>query len=67
MSELTDRDILRDQIERACVIAGKTCEERDYSITVIGGPKYLFLDNGELKSIIRDGISYGPDGKKVLR
>lgn len=64
---MTDREKLRDEIERACVIAGKTCEERDSSITVIGGAKFIFLDSGELKSIIRGGISYGPDGRKVLR
>ena len=47
-------------------------EERDRSITVFNensepGPKFMFTDDGDLKSIIRDGLSYGPDGKKVLR
>jgi hypothetical protein len=60
----TDRDILLDEIERMCCITGKTFEEREHTITVHGGPKYIFLADGTLKSIIKNGKAYGPDGEK---
>jgi hypothetical protein len=60
----TDRDILRDEIERMCVISGKFFIERDTTITVIHGPKFIFTAEGEIKSIIRDGKAYGPDGQR---
>jgi hypothetical protein len=59
----TDRDKLRDEIERMCIIDGKTFEEKLRSITVIpGGPKFLFNEEGELKSVTRDGVSYTENG-----
>jgi len=61
---MSDRDVLRDQIERACVISGKRFEERDASINVIGGPRFIFTAEGEIKSIIKDGKAYGPDGQR---
>jgi hypothetical protein len=63
----TDRDKLRDAIERACVIAGKVCEERDCTITVLGGPKYIFTAEGDLKSIIKGGKSFNDKGERVVR
>ena len=64
---MSDRDILRDHIEAVCVITGKTYEEREHSITILGGPKYQFTENGEIKSIIRGGKSFGPEEVKILR
>jgi hypothetical protein len=61
---MSDRDILRDEIERGCVISGKIMIERDASITVIHGPKFIFTAEGEIKSIIRNGKAYGPDGQR---
>jgi hypothetical protein len=61
---VTDREVLSFEIERQCVITGKLMIERDASITVIHGPKYLFTADGELKSVIRDGKAYGPDGER---
>lgn len=61
---MTDKDILRDEIERQCVISGKRYEEKECTITVIGGPKFIFTRAGEIKSIIRDGKAYGPDGER---
>jgi hypothetical protein len=54
----TDRDILRDEIERMCCISGNVFEERDSTITVVGVMKYMFTPQGELKAVIRDGVSY---------
>lgn len=64
---MTDREKLRDEIERMCVITGRTFEEKDKTISVRGGPKYTFTEAGEIKSIIRGGISYGPLRQVVLR
>jgi hypothetical protein len=61
---LTDRDVLRDELERMCVISGKRFEERDASINIIGGPRFIFTAEGEIKSIIKDGKAYGPDGER---
>jgi hypothetical protein len=61
---MTDRDKLVIEIERMCVITGKTYEERDHTITVHNGPKFIFTAEGEVKSIIRDGKAYGPNGQR---
>jgi len=59
---LTDRDILVDEIERMCVIDGKECVETEHAIEIVGVAKFLWTDDGQIKSIIRDGKSYGPEG-----
>ena len=76
---MTDRDSISEALLLVCWAKNKQAhrevirlDERDKSITVLNensdpGPKYMFTDEGELKSIIRGGNSYGPDGKKVLR
>jgi hypothetical protein len=64
---VTDRYILRDEIERQCVIYGKGFEETDRTITVHDGPKFFFRIDGTLKSIIKDGKSYTADGERVMR
>jgi hypothetical protein len=62
----TDRDTIRLLIDVA-VDLGKLdpedWEEKDWSISIKGGVKYLFLSDGRIKSIIKDGKSYGPDGE----
>ena len=61
---LTARDILRDWLEWCAAVQGKNVLEKDSTITVIpGGPKYIFYPDGELKSVIKAGESYGPRGK----
>lgn len=70
---MSDRDILRDHIERQIIIDNATLGtdysmvEREHSISVVGGPKYQFTENGEIKSIIRGGKSFGPEEVKFLR
>ena len=64
---MTDRDVLRDEIERVCVIYGKTFVEKDRTINVLGGPKYIFEADGTLKSIIKAGQSFGPNGGRKIR
>ena len=66
---MTDRDVLRDEIERMCVIDRMVCKERGQSIEVIGGPKYMFTAEGELKSIIssNDGKSFDADGERIYK
>jgi hypothetical protein len=59
----SDRDKLTYEIYRQCLITGKGFVEKNLSITVNGGPKYQFTIDGELKSIIINGRSYGPDGE----
>ena len=61
---MTDREILTVHIEYACAVAGKTYEEHEHSISIVGGPKYIFTEDGQIKSVIRDGKSYGPDGTR---
>jgi hypothetical protein len=62
---MTDRDILRDEIERLCIIDGKTFEEKLRSITVLpGGPKYMFDADGNLKSVMKAGVSYNEKGAR---
>ena len=39
-------------------------EERGNSIEIFDGPKYMFTAEGEIKSIIRDGRAFGPDGER---
>lgn len=63
----TARDKLRDMIERVCVIDGMHVEERESTINIVGVAKFMFTPEGELKSIIRGGKSYTPDGERVLR
>jgi hypothetical protein len=55
---VTDRDVLRNWIN----LQTDGWEEREYSITVFGGPKYMFLADGTIKSVIKDGRSYHPGG-----
>jgi hypothetical protein len=61
----TDRDTIRLLIDVA-VDLGKLdpedWEEKDWSIIIKGGNKYMFLQDGRLKSVIKGGQSYGPDG-----
>ena len=57
----TDRDVIRDLIDLYCL--PEDWDEKDGSIAVKGGAKYQFLSDGRLKSIIKEGKSYGPDGK----
>jgi hypothetical protein len=59
-----DRDKLIGCLLLGCAVNGKTFEERDTTVTVHGGPKYLFLADGQVKSIIRDGRAYGPEGER---
>jgi hypothetical protein len=59
---MTDRDKLVIEIERMCVITGKTYEERDHTITVHNGPKFIFTADGEIKTIIKNGQAFGPEG-----
>jgi hypothetical protein len=66
-TKYTDRDKLRDEIERMCVISGKGYEETDRTIIVHDGPKYFFRIDGSIKSIIKDGISYNAEGERVMR
>ena len=79
--DITDRDALRYILERLCVVQSVLAknfpgqgyreiafEERDKTISVIpGGPKWTFTEAGEIKSLIRDGISYGPIRQVTLR
>ena len=60
---MTDREKLTVEIERVCAITGKQVIEKEHSLEVIGGPKYLFTAEGEIRSIIRGGQSFGPHGK----
>ncbi len=76
---MTDRDSISVALSLVCWAENRKAkrevvrlDERDKSITVLRenadpGPKFIFTDEGEVKSIIRDGLSIGPDGKKVLR
>jgi hypothetical protein len=74
---LTDRDILRDKIEIAITIENvqrqsegkklKVIVERERSIQVIPGPRFIFTEANEIKSIIKGGRSYGPDGNQSRR
>lgn len=64
---LTDKDILRDEIERVCVIDGLIFTEKDRTITIPGRVKYIFETDGTVKSIIKDGKSFGPDGSRRVQ
>ena len=65
---MTDRDILRDEIERLCIIQQKNVKETDSCIEVIpGGPKYIFTPEGVLRSVIKMGVSYKEHGIDKLR
>lgn len=64
---MTDRESITQEVERACIIAGKSYVETEHSLTVIGGPKFTWTAEGEIKSIIRGGQSYGPDGGRKMR
>jgi len=61
---MTDREKLVIEIERMCVITGKTYEERDHTITVHNGPKYIFTADGEIKTIIRNGRAFDDKGER---
>jgi hypothetical protein len=62
---MTDREKLSFEIERQCLIQSLSCEEKENSITVAGHVKYLFTADGEIKSIIRNGRAFGPDGERI--
>lgn len=38
--------------------------ESEKTITVIRGPKFMFLDDGTIRSVIKGGEGWGPDGLK---
>jgi hypothetical protein len=62
---MTDRDVLRDEIERMCVIHGKTFDEKGKSITVLpSGPKFIFMTDGSIKTIIRGGKAFDSNGPR---
>jgi hypothetical protein len=62
----TERDTIRDWLNWTACVQGKNVEEKDSTLCVIpGGPKYIFYKDGTLKSVIKNGESYGPDGKNV--
>jgi hypothetical protein len=72
---MTDRDVLRDEIERDVIIHNATAkgrgvplkamQERDKTITVLpGGPKFIFLPDDTLKSIIKAGKAYDSNGER---
>jgi hypothetical protein len=61
---MTDREKLTEHIERVCAITGKMVIEHDRSLEVVGGPTYRWTDDGQIKSIVKDGQSYGPEGKR---
>ena len=71
--EWTDRDTFRDELDRQVILdnvaacyAKYHLIEKDTSIEVIpSGPKFTFTSDGDLRSVIVDGKSYGPDGKNV--
>ncbi len=79
---MTDRDIISIELTRACLIHNCTAKERNvpekvidetpYSIivkdgTATDGPRYIFDADGVLKSIIKDGRSYGNDGERKYK
>jgi len=57
---MTDRDRLRDLID----LTTNEWEEKDSSIIVRGGAKYMFLPSGELRSVIINGKSYSAEETK---
>ena len=61
---MTARQKISAVIEALSGAQGFDYEEREHSITVKGGNKYIFTTDGELKSVIRGGNSYGPEGKR---
>jgi hypothetical protein len=51
----------REKIENAIDIQACEYDDKDYSLTIKrSGIKIMFTRAGEIKSIIRDGMSYGP-------
>ena len=56
----------RDVIRNACELFLSPHEwiERDTTITIHGIRKYIFTSDGDLKTVIQDGKSYGPDGER---
>ena len=61
---MTERDLIRNVIEKACAITGKQMIEHDFSISITNGPKYLFTAAGQIKSIIKNGKSYSSEGER---
>ena len=57
---MTDRDKIRAAID----IQDVEWTEHEHSISVRGGPKFMFTAAGEIRSIIRDGRGYGENGRK---
>jgi hypothetical protein len=69
----TDRDTFRDELDRQIVFANVAAGYDKYhlveKITTIevtpSGPKFTFTPDGDVRSVIVDGKSFGPDGKNV--
>ena len=59
----TDRDKLRDELERVCVIKGLRFEERERTI-LAGNVKYIFTPEGEIKTIVKGGKAFSAEGER---
>jgi hypothetical protein len=59
-----DRDKTEGAIEISCIIRGKQYKEREHSIVVHNGPRYMFDAEGCIKSIIKDGHAYDENGER---